>query len=77
MAVKKIFKVLGYNPWNFDAQPGDIMVDRSTGKAWRLYERKGGPSAAAGELQMYPLKKPGFRATIQNGQLVWISEENL
>lgn len=62
--------VLRYNPWNQDAEPGDIMV--GGGRAWRLYERKGGPRSASGELSMRELKKKGKRATIENGELVWI-----
>ena len=64
--------VLNYNPWNFDAEPGDIMV--SQGRAWRLYVRRGGPMAAAGELCMRELKKKGHRATIKNDELVWERE---
>lgn len=66
-------KVLPYNPWNFDAEPGDIMV--GNGRAWRLYERKGSPSAAAGELCMRELKRKGMKAIIEDGQLRWISSE--
>ena len=65
--------ILRYNLWNFEAEPGDIMV-APNGRAWRLYERRGSQSAAAGELCMRELKKPGMRATIQNDELVWIKK---
>ena len=64
-------RVLNYNPWNFNAEEGDIMV--GGGKAWRLCSRKGSWAAAAGELYMYPLHgfHPGKRAAIVDGKLVW------
>lgn len=64
--------VLGYNPWNFDAEPGDIMVSEANDIAWRLYERRGGPRAAAGELCMRELKKKGYVPRIKNKKLVWV-----
>ncbi len=67
-------KVLTYNPWNFDAEPGDIMVG-CTGEAWRLYERRGGPRAAAGELCMRRLKRKGMKAEIKDNKLVWVNDE--
>jgi hypothetical protein len=63
--------VLRYNPWNLDAESGDIMV--GGGRAWRLYERRGGPKAAAGELCMRELKRKGMKATIKDGKLFWIT----
>jgi len=62
--------ILRYNPWNFDAESGDIMV--GFGRAWRLYDRKGSPSSAAGQLLMRELKKKGKKAIIQNNELIWV-----
>lgn len=65
-------RVLAYNPWNRDAEPGDIMV--SEGRAWRLYTRKDGPRACAGELSMRELKKQGYIAYKEVGNetgLIW------
>lgn len=64
-------KVLPYSPWNQDAEPGDIMVSHD-GRAWRLYERRGGPRAAAGELCMREIRKPGKKAAIKDGKLIWL-----
>lgn len=63
--------VLRYNPWNFDAEPGDIMVSHD-GRAWRLYESNGRQKAAAGELSMRELKRKGMKATIENNKLAWV-----
>jgi len=63
--------VISYNPWNFDAEPGDIMVKRD-GRAYRLYERKDSNVSASGELFMRQLKREGCKATIKDGELVWL-----
>ena len=67
--------MLPYNPWNYDAEAGDIMVS-SCGLAWRLFERKQGPNACAGILSMYPLKRKGHIAKIVNGKLKWTPAES-
>jgi hypothetical protein len=71
MRTKTTGKVLPYDPYNFNAEPGDIMVDFVNGRAWRLYETPGARSRS-GELSMRELKKPGMIATIQENKLVWI-----
>lgn len=67
-------RVMKYNPWNHDAEPGDIMV--AEGRAWRLYETPG-RNAKAGILSMRELKKAGYRATkeLENEkELIWLRE---
>jgi hypothetical protein len=34
-------KILSYNPWNFDAEPGDLMISLLCGKLMRLEESRG------------------------------------
>ena len=63
-------RVLHYNPRNFDAESGDIMVDFD-GRAYRLYSRRDSPSCAAGELFTRQIKRPGQKAKIVDGKLVW------
>jgi hypothetical protein len=60
-----------YNPWNFGAEPGDIMVAMD-GRAFRLYTIRGSCSAAAGELCAREIKRRGCNAMIENGQLRWV-----
>ena len=67
--------VLKYNPWNENAEPGDIMVSH-TGRAWRLYQSSGWGKRNLGELSMREIKKPGKYATIEKGKLVWVAAEN-
>jgi hypothetical protein len=70
---KRTGVVTGWNPWNFNAEPGDIMV-KPDGTAYQLEVSRGRNKAAAGELTPRELKKPGYRATIQDGKLVWVQE---
>ena len=70
-----MMSVLRYNPWNFDAEPGDIMV-KQDGTAYRLYERKDSNISASGELFMRQLKREGHKATIQKDELVWEPQES-
>jgi len=69
-------KVLRYNPWNFDAEPGDIMVSHD-GRAWKLYDRPGSAKSCAGELSQRELKKPGCLADIVDGKLVWKPKDQI
>jgi hypothetical protein len=69
---KGYMAVLRYWPWNESAEPGDIMVSHD-GRAWRLYQSNGRGKRALGELSMRELKKPGHRADIKEGKLVWIA----
>ena len=69
---KGYMAVLRYWPWNESAEPGDIMVSHS-GRAWRLYQSSGRDKRDLGELSMRELKKPGHRADIKGGKLVWIA----
>lgn len=50
--------ILPYNPWNHDAEPGDIMVANYSDvfRAWRLYSTPG--RSARGELSMREIKNP-------------------
>jgi len=68
-------RVLPYDPWNFDAEVGDIMVDSMSEKAYRLYESRGRNKRDAGELTPVEIKKPGKRATLVDGKLVWEDKE--
>ena len=63
-------RVLPWNVWNFDAEPGDIMVTWD-GRAFRLYSYPG-PIAAVGELSTRELKRAGKKAQILEGRLVWV-----
>jgi len=61
-------RVWGYNPWAWNAEPGDLMVCGLTGRLYRLEEPSSWPKAAAGELYPRHVKPPeaGLRAEIVN-----------
>lgn len=65
-------RILGWNPWNQNTEPGDIMVDESAGKAYRLETGSGFFKRTRGELYPREIKKPGYRAVIENGKLIWV-----
>jgi len=64
-------RVFRYNPWNEDADPGDVMV--GYGQAWFLYTSRGRHKSARGELSMRLLKPPSpdLVAVIHEGKLWW------
>lgn len=72
---RKDTKILGWNPWNFDAEPGDLMVGH--GKLYRLEDRKRGNMAAAGELYPRLIKPPveGLFAILDGEDVFWIDKE--
>ena len=49
-------RILKYNPWNQDAEPGDIMIGE--GKLFRLEESHGWGRRTAGELYCREIKPP-------------------
>lgn len=69
---RKTTRVLGWNPYNFDAEPGDLMVGH--GKLYRLEDRRIGPMAALGEL--YPREiqppSPNLKAIKLEGEVFWV-----
>jgi hypothetical protein len=67
--------ILHYNPWNFDAEPRDIMV-KPDGRAYRLRVSNGRNKRDAGELTPSEIKKPGKIAKIIDGKLVWICAQD-
>lgn len=68
---RKSTRVFPYNPWNFDAEPGDLMVDQN-GKLFRLRESSGYQKRGAGELTMVEIKPPpGLIAVMWGPNEVW------
>lgn len=75
---EKLFKnrignILHYDPYNFDAEAGDKMVD-SEGKLFRLVESSGFQKRKSGELtpvRIYP-PIPEAKAIIRNKQIWWV-----
>lgn len=69
-------RVLTYDERNWDIEPGDILVDGFTGKAYRAEVNSSEPTRNAGIL--YPRKlKPPFKdakAIIEDGRMYWVSE---
>jgi len=68
--------VLGYNPWNMDAEPGDYMVDLD-GRVCRLEESTGRNKRDAGELTPRWLKPPveGARGVKVGNEIYWEWDE--
>lgn len=56
-------RVLPYDPWNMNAEVGDIMVD-AMGQAFYLRKSRGRDKAAAGELTPVQFKRRGYIAGI-------------
>jgi hypothetical protein len=50
-------RVLGWNPWNHDAEVGDFMID-SSGRLWRLGQSRGRNKRDAGDLTPIQIKPP-------------------
>ena len=72
---RKTARILQWNPWNWEAESGDIMISLQ-GKAYRLEPSSGWNKRCAGELYPRKIKCPtGFnRAIIKNGEMYWIKE---
>jgi hypothetical protein len=70
---KRSSKVLAYNPWNFNAEPGDLMVDHS-GNLFRLEENPSPIIRAGGELRPRRIKpkKTNMKAKIINKEIYWV-----
>jgi hypothetical protein len=69
----RIGRILRYDPWNDDAEPGDKMVD-AEGNAYLLERSTGWGKRAAGELTPRRIKPPHptAKAAIRNGQIWWV-----
>lgn len=69
-------KVLGYNSWNWGAEPGDVMVNYK-GQLFRLVESRGRNKADAGELTPVLVKPPSpdLCAKIIDGEVWWVRSE--
>jgi len=68
---RKSTRVFPYNPWNFNAEPGDLMVDQN-GKLFRLKESSGYQKRGSGELTPVEIKPPpGLFAVMWGMDEVW------
>lgn len=69
-------KVHHYNPWNEEAQPGDLVVDMK-GRLFCLMESNGRNKRAAGDLTPKQIKPPlpDLCATIIDNKVWWVREE--
>lgn len=67
-------RVLPYDPRNWDAEPGDLMVGH--GRLVRLMESNGRDKAALGELTEVDIKPPveGAMAILEDGEVYWVDE---
>lgn len=71
-------RVLRYSAYNFDAEPGDLMVSGyGEGKLFRLEGRRIGPMAAIGELYPREILPPinGMKAVIEDDDVYWVDKE--
>lgn len=72
---KRSSKVLNFDSWNFDAEPGDLMVDYR-GKLFRLEQSSGWGKRNAGELTPREIKPPkGCIAVILDNEIYWQKKE--
>lgn len=60
-------RILAYNPRNFDAEPGDYMINPD-GNVFRLEASSSGPKRARGELYPRRVNPPGTRALNVGGE---------
>lgn len=69
-------KVYGWNPWNWDAEPGDLMVN-NLGQLFRIAKSRGRNKAAAGDLTPVLIKPPSpeLCAAIIDGRVWWVKKE--
>ncbi len=51
-------RVWGFNPWNFDIEEGDLLVDWN-GRLYRATPSRGKNKRDAGELTAVEIKPPG------------------
>lgn len=68
-------KVLVYNPWNFDAEVGDLMVS-DNGLLYRMEKSSSWWVNAAGELYarlVHPPRKD-MKAVIDHGEIYWVNK---
>ena len=74
---RKTARVFGFNPWNFEAEAGDLMVDSTTGRLYRCEESSGPDKAAIGELNPREIKPPlpGLHAVIHENEIWWASAQ--
>lgn len=64
-------QVIGiYNPWNFDLEHGDRVID-SQGNVFDLYESKGSCKVAAGELSYRLVSSKRKKAVKINNIWYW------
>lgn len=70
--------VLLYNPWNFKAEPGDLMVTNG-GTLFRLEESSGWGKRMSGVLYPRQIKPPqkGMVAVIKDDEVYWTHNANL
>ena len=72
---RKKTRVLQWNPKNWDAEPGDLMVQMGYGRLYRL-EAATNPGAATGELYPREIKRAGYRIEWhEDGELYWVAED--
>ncbi len=66
-------KVRRWDPWDFDVEVGDLLVD-SFGKLYRAAQSRGRDKAASGELTPITIKPPSpeLRAKIIDGEVWWV-----
>lgn len=70
---RRTSQVRQYNPWDWDAEPGDLAVD-SHGTLYRLEESTGWGKNKLGELTPRKIKPPklGMKARIIKGEVYWV-----
>jgi hypothetical protein len=51
-------RVWGFNPWNFDIEVGDLLIDKD-GKLYRARQHRNRNRRDAGELTAVEIKPPG------------------
>jgi len=71
---RRTTRVLTYNPWNFDAEVGDLMVDSVDGALYRLEESSGWGKRTSGDLTPRRIKplSTDMVAKIIDGEIWWI-----
>ena len=64
--------VLQFDSWNFDAEPGDLMVN-GLGQLFRLEESRGRNQRDSATLYARKIQPPadGLVATIRGGEVYW------
>ena len=71
-------KVLHFNQWNQEAEQGDLMVDSTNGKLYRLEQSSGWGKRMSGELTPREIPPPydGLIACIKDDEVWWIKPPN-